>query len=212
MSTASGTRTYRSALRTEQAQRTRRRILDAAAQRFAVDGFQAATLAAIARAAGVSTETVKNAGTKAELLIGAFEVSFAGEEGAQSLADTAPAHGVLDLDDEAFLDVTARTIAAANARSARLWTVLLGASLSDDAVDEALQGMLRRRRADYRLLASELRRRAMVDPGEDLDDLADRLSFLMSPESHQQLVEQSGWSAPRYLDWIRRAVRGGQPR
>ncbi|RLK52168.1 TetR/AcrR family transcriptional regulator [Microbacterium telephonicum] len=208
MSDASRSRPYRSALRTEQARRTRRRILEAAGELFAAGGFQATTLAAIARSAGVSAETVKNAGTKAELLIGAFEVVFAGEEGAGSLSATAAADGVLSLPDEEFLAATAATIAAANARSSRLWTVLLGASLSDSQVDAALSGMLAHRRADYRLLASELHRRRVIDDGAGIDDLAARLSFLMSPESHQQLVVQSGWTTARYHDWIMRALTG----
>ena len=94
--TESTARVYRSELRARQARETRARIIAAAGELFARQGYQATTIAAIARAAGVSGETVKTAASKAELLIAAFEVTFSGYEGAESLTDTDVAAGVLD--------------------------------------------------------------------------------------------------------------------
>src|SRR5690349_3594795 len=101
---ADSTRTYRSELRAQQAKQTRRRIVEASARLFATTGYQATTLAAIAREAGVSTETVKTAGSKAELLLAGFEVVFSGTEAADSLTETEVGQGVMNLPDEAFLD------------------------------------------------------------------------------------------------------------
>jgi hypothetical protein len=39
-------------------------------------------------------------------------------------------------------------------------------------------------------------------------ELADALSFVMSPEGYQQLVDESGWSLERYADWLLITVRG----
>lgn len=200
------TRPYRSTLRAEQADRTRRRILEAAGETFAAHGYQATTIAAIARAAQVSTESVKSAGSKSELLVRAFEVTFAGTEGVDSLTDSDAAAGVLDLPDDALVAAVVEVIAAANAVSSRLWTVLLGAALSDPGVDEALQTMLAHRRRDYRGLVEELVRRGIGARGTDVDRVAAELSFLMSPEGHQQLVSQSGWSEAEYRDWLAAAV------
>lgn len=80
MSEQTFSRSYHSELRAEQAQRTRERIMQAAAHEFGTSGYQATTMAAIARSAGVSTETVKAAGSKAELLIRSFETVFALQE------------------------------------------------------------------------------------------------------------------------------------
>jgi hypothetical protein len=33
------------------------------------------------------------------------------------------------------------------------------------------------------------------------------MSFLLSPESYQQLVRQAGWSTEQYIAWLQRAVR-----
>src|SRR5450755_1917275 len=51
-------RPYRSAVRAEQAQRTRARILEAARALFLERGFSATTIAGVAHAAGVAPETV----------------------------------------------------------------------------------------------------------------------------------------------------------
>ena len=199
-------RAYRSELRAQQAQGTRRRIVEAAARLFAERGYQATTLTAIAREAGVSTETVKTAAPKAELLIAAFEVTFAGEESAQSLTDTEVGAGVLDVPDEALLDAVLTRIAIANARGHALWTVLLGAAASDPVVDDALQAILARRAVDYRRLVDELVARGYASAVTDRDATAAALSFLLSPEGYQQLVVQSGWTPGRYTVWMRAAV------
>ncbi|WP_136054545.1 TetR/AcrR family transcriptional regulator [Microbacterium sp. K24] len=199
-------RAYRSELRARQAQETRSRIIAASALLFAGQGYQATTIAAIAREAGVSAETVKTTASKAELLIAAFEVTFSGSEAAASLTDTEVASGVLDLPDEVFLDAVLTQITAANARGHAIWTVLLGAALSDPVVDDALRGMLERRRADLRTLVAETVRRGIARDLDDPDAAADAISFLISPESYQQLVAQSGWTADRYASWLRAAV------
>ncbi|MGP3533599.1 TetR/AcrR family transcriptional regulator [Microbacterium sp. RD1] len=201
----SESRAYRSDLRAQQAAQTRARILAAAADLFATQGYQATTMAAIARSAGVSTETVKAAASKAELLLAAFETSFSGTEAAGSLAETEAGAGLEDAPDAVFLDAVLGRIAEANARAHALWTVLLGAALSDQVVRAALDGMLARRHADFRMLVAELARRGLARASDDA--VADELSFVLSPEGYQQLVAQSGWTYERYLAWLGERVR-----
>lgn len=189
-----------------QAQQTRRRIVEASARLFSTLGYQATTLAAIAREAGVSAETVKTTAPKAELLLSAFEVTFSGSEAEESLTDTEVGAGVLELPDDVFLDAVIGQITLANARGHALWTVVLGAAASDPVVDTALQTILARRAADYRRLVEELVARGYAGQGTDLDSTGAALSFLLSPESYQQLVAQSGWTPERYTAWVRAAV------
>ena len=205
---AAGTspRAYRSTLREQQAQATRRRVLDAAALEFSRHGYASTTLSGIARVAGVSVETVKGAGSKAELLVGAFETSFSGSEAAPSLTDTEVGTGLLELPDEAFLDGMLAGLTLANSRGFALWTVVLGAALSDDVVKTALDEILARRRADYRMAVQELMRRGVAAASIDVAAAADELSFLLSPEGYQQLVAQSGWAPERYTAWAREHV------
>ena len=204
MDTAKPTRAYRSTLRERQAQETRERVIRAAADAFSAQGFQATTMSAIARAAGVSTETVKATASKSELLVAAFEVTFAGSEGQSTLADSSIGRGALDTDGPGLVDAVLEIIAAANERGHALWTVLLGAALSDPGVDAALQDMLARRHADFRRLVDAVA--AAGTPVEDPAGAAAELSFLFSPEGYQQLVVQSGWPRDRYLSWMRTAL------
>ena len=199
-------RAYRSELRARQARETRSRIVAGAARLFATQGYQATTIASIAREAGVSAETVKSAASKAELLIAAFEVTFSGSEAAATLTDTEVAAGVLELGDDVFLDAVLDQITTANARGHALWTVLLGAALSDPVVDVALQGILTHRRADLARLVDELVRRGIARDLRETDAAAAAISFLISPESYQQLVVQSEWTAGRYRAWLRSRV------
>lgn len=199
-------RAYRSTLREQQAQATRRRVLEAAAVEFSRQGYASTTLSGIARGAGVSVETVKGAGSKAELLVGAFETSFSGSEAAPSLTDTEVGSGLLDLPNEVFLDGMLAGLTLANSRGFALWTVVLGAALSDEVVKTALDEILTRRRADYRMAVQELMNRGVAAASIDVASAADELSFLLSPEGYQQLVAQSGWEPERYTAWAREQV------
>lgn len=204
MESSASPRAYRSALRTRQAQETRERVIEAAGALFSQQGYQATTISAIARAADVSAETVKATASKPELLIASFEMRFAGAEGRTSLADTPIAIDVTNASRAEFLDGVITIIAEANARGHSLWTVLLGAALSDDQVARALSTILTQRRADYRRLVDELIARGEVI--DDPDAAAAELSFLLSPEGYQQLVQQSGWTMPQYRAWLARSV------
>ena len=132
----------------------------------------------------------------------------AGVEGDEQITDSQAGVEVAGIPDaEAFLAATAGFIAAANARTSVLWIEFLSAATSDEEVADALAGLLERRRQDYRAVAGMLIGRGMVRDGTDLDTAAAVLSFLWSPESHQQLVLQGGWSERRYEEWLVEAAR-----
>jgi AcrR family transcriptional regulator len=202
------TRTYRSALRSEQAAATRQRVLDAAATCFTARGYHGTSLADIGARAGVSTETVKSNGPKRDLLLRAFEQAFAGAEGSAQLADSDAGAVLIAIDDpEAFLAGAAGFVAAANARTSVLWIEFLSAANTDEHVARALEDLLERRRRDFLTLADLLIARGVAAPGSDRGEAAAALSFLWSPESHQQLVLQSGWTADAYERWLAEAAR-----
>ncbi|WP_308799465.1 TetR/AcrR family transcriptional regulator [Agromyces silvae] len=208
MADTTTTRAYRSALRSEQAAATRRRVLDAAAASFVERGYHGSSLADIGARAGVSTETVKANGPKRDLLLRAFEQAFAGTEGDAQIADgdAAAALGAIAGADD-WLAAVAGFVAAANARTSVLWIEFLSAANTDDAIDRALGDLLVRRHADYLSVAGQLIERGIAAPGTDPEASAAVLSFLWSPESHQQLVLQSGWDHDRYERWLADAAR-----
>lgn len=202
------TRKYHSELRANQAAETRRRILDAAAELFATTGFSGTSLADIARAAGVSVETVKLGGPKRDLLLAAFEHSFAGLEGVESLASYEPVSDITaDSDNDRYLAGIVHFVAESNRRSSRLWAALLAAAASDAALSRKLEGLQERRRADMLVLVDELRSRGINSPAQSREVVADAVSFILSPEGYNQLVLGAQWSQTDYEAWLARAVR-----
>ncbi|MEI2775047.1 MAG: TetR family transcriptional regulator [Tetrasphaera sp.] len=93
-----------SPLRDEQAAATRRRILASAAELFTREGYAATSVAAVARAAGVSAQTICNAfGSKPALLKAAYDVTLAGDDADVPLAQRPEARAVHELIDPAAL-------------------------------------------------------------------------------------------------------------
>ncbi|MGO4593254.1 TetR/AcrR family transcriptional regulator [Leifsonia sp. 2TAF2] len=207
-----GTRPYRSTLRQEHAQQTRRRILEAAADVFSARGYASASLADIAAAAGVSVESVKVHGPKRALLLSAFELTFGGEAGESSITQRPEIAAIAALDDpERILAELIPFMAAANARTSGLWATFTAAARDDAEVGAAFAGLLERRHADYAAMVGLLGERGTASiarlDAKGRRELADALSFVMSPEGHQQLVGESGWSFRRYTAWLLATVR-----
>lgn len=201
------TRPYRSELRASQAAQTRLRILEAAAARFAAVGYTGTSLADVADAAGVSVETVKLGGPKRQLLLAAFEHSFAGAEGVDSLAAHGPvAQITAEADRERYLAGIVRFVAESNRRSSRLWATLVSAAASDPTLEAALGALQERRRSDLLILVDELASRGLVPEGSPREQLADAVSFLLSPEGYNQLVLDAGWPQGVYEAWLLRSI------
>ena len=200
-------RRYRSELRTQQAAETRVRILEAAARQFAVAGYAGTSLAEIASAAGVSVETVKLGGPKRQLLMAAFEHSFAGSEGIRSLAEHDPvAEITADTDNTRYLASIVHFVAESNKRSSLLWSALLSAASSDTTLASELAELQGRRHRDMLILIDELRDRQLVSATSSRERLADAISFLLSPEGYNQLVRNAQWSQADYEAWLVRSI------
>lgn len=201
-------RSYRSALRTEQAAQTRRRVLEAAAACFAESGYAGTSLPEIAARAEVSPETVKANGPKRGLLLNAFEQAFAGAEGEGGIAESEAGARIAGIaDGQAMLIEVAAFVASANARTSILWGEFMSAANADEKIEEALNGLLERRALDYKALVEALVERGVASGSTDIRTAAATLSFLWSPEGHQQLVLQSGWGQERYTSWLADAAR-----
>ena len=200
-------RSYASPLRTAQAADTRRRILDAAAARFAADGYAGASLAQIAADAGVSLETVKLNGPKSALLLGAFDQAFTGAEEPGAIHEREVGARLMAAPDAELVEGFVAFISGANARIARLWPSVLAAASGDPTVAEALAALQQRRRSDFAAAVQLFRERGLLHRDAPDAELAAALSFLVSPESYTQLVLEYGWTEPAYRTWLIDAVR-----
>lgn len=197
---------YVSPLREAQAAETRRRILDAAVVTFSASGYAGASLAQIAREAGVSLETVKQNGPKAALLLAAFGHAFTGTDDETPLHQRPSLEGIRALPDEEFTLGWLSFVADANSRVAGLWPRLREAALVDAEVGTRIAALQHNRRLDMESIIALLRERGLCRSTRSDDELAGALSFLISPESYDQLVRDSGWSAEAYLGWLVEAV------
>src|SRR4051794_29474751 len=127
---------FRSELRRQQAEQTRSRVLDAAAELFAADGYARTTLAKIAAAAGVSPETVQGHGPKAALLIAAIENAAFGAPGQVSILDLDVGRQIVAIDDYAdALDFIVEAQAGVHERTAALSQALFIAAGFDAELD-----------------------------------------------------------------------------
>src|SRR6218665_2932226 len=106
-------RAYPPALRPAQAADTRRRILTAAGELFATDGYANTSLSRIAEAAGVSVETVKANGPKSGIILGAFDLAFTGEESTQAIHERPIGKRLLEVSDDELLETWVEFISGA---------------------------------------------------------------------------------------------------
>lgn len=197
---------YVSPLREAQAAQTRSRVLDAAATVFSESGYAGASLAVIAKAAGVSVETVKQNGPKAALLLAAFDQAFSGAEGQGPLHDRAEVAALAEAPADGLVGALVAFVCDANARVAALWPRLLEGAASDASVAERVDALQRNRRSDMAAAIALLREHGLCRSAHGDDELAAALSFLISPEGYTQLVEESGWTPERYRSWTARAI------
>jgi len=200
-------RQYSSPLREAEAVRTRERIVAAAGARFARDGYVATTMKGIAEEAGVSVQSVHLAGSKSALLIAAFELSFAGDEGTHSLSERPAMAEIMARESlEDVLTGWLDYVAAANARTAGLSRAMVTAGETDEVAAAAVADLDARRRRDMRVAAGWALSRGML-AAESVGQAADEISFVIGPEAYDFFVTRAGWSQQQYREGIERGMR-----
>jgi AcrR family transcriptional regulator len=200
-----GRRPYSSALRAEQARATRIQVAWTAGEVFARDGYAATSVAAVARAAGVSTQTIYNAfATKPGLLKAAYDLLLAGDADEVPLAERPHVRALYELADaRRFLHGYAALGRTLLDRVGPLaWQIAAGAAGGDPdlvavhATTSAERlvgtGMVARRVADLGELAPTL----------TVEDARDRIWTLNSVEVWHLLTTGRGWGSDAYQEWV----------
>ena len=195
-------RPYDAPVRRQQAEQTRRRIVEAAAAEFTEHGWTGATLGAIAARAGVTPQAVHlSVGGKAAVLVRAVEVAVAGDGEEVLLADRPAFSSVYAPEASARRRLAALAAASADVygRAARLFLVLQDAARSDPAAAQLAKVAAERRLADHRQLAE------LLLPAADearVTWLTDSIWALAGPSPYVDLVHVRGWPPDRYADWL----------
>lgn len=175
---------------------TKQQIADAARRLFAVHGYVATTIAAIADAAGIPAPTIYSAfGTKARILQaiawGAASTLDVDRSHDAALAEPDPARG---------LRLAANIQARQYERMYDVVAIYAEAARTDPAIANDLQTiMANRERAFQRHIE------AIADhlaPGVSVSDALGIYLTLVLPEVYRTLVLERGWTADRYRTWL----------
>ena len=194
-------RPYRSQLRLEQAEQTRRRVLDAAARLFVERGYEGASIAAIAEEAGVSPETVYARFRSKRTLIGELmQHAVRGSDPRPIPEQDAPRALAAETDQGEQLRLFAADIVDRLERAAPLAAVVAGAARSDPEIAELYERLHRNRLDNMTTLIDALTaHRPLRVPAEQA---LETVWALTSPELHQLLVRVRSWTRDRYRDWL----------
>lgn len=197
-------RGYVSTARTERAQKTRRRVIDAATRLFVKQGYVATTIRAIAAEAGVSVPTVELLfGTKAQLLHVVIDVAVAGDDEPVPIlsrawaADAQSARALAD-----FLSVVAQVVSEAQARSAGVILAAYEAAASDPDIQLLILDRESQRERTTAWIVDGMLERAALRPGLDRAGAIDTVWMMMDPVIFNRLTRHRGWSPDRYASWL----------
>ena len=198
-------RPYNSTLRAEQAAATRTRILDSAGALFVEQGYPATTLIQVAEAAGVAADTVLHIfGSKKGLLKAVLDVVVGGDEAQVPVLERpGPQAMRRETDQRRQVAMLARGIAEQAERIQPIDDILRSAAVVDaeaHALRDDLQ--LRQRRRAMTQVVSWVADNGALKDRMTVEDAADIVWTITSPEVHHLLRRQCGWDARRYEAWL----------
>jgi AcrR family transcriptional regulator len=198
-------RRYSTELRTEQTAVARRLILAAAGRLFVEKGYLGTTLAAVAAAAGVSVQTVYNVvGGKPALLKAVYDVTLAGDDEPVAIGDRPIFRAMHEAGNGR--EMLARYAEIGRQLSERvlpLVTKVLAQAASGDPDLQAFADTIEGERATGTTnMAGALSDRFGLRAGLSVQDAADILWTLTSPDLTDRLVNRRGWSWDKTEAWI----------
>ncbi len=197
-------RKYDSALRREQAEETRRRILRAAQDLFERDGYGATSMAAVAVAAGVSLKTVYLAfETKSGLLRALWHVLLRGEE------DSVPVGGqpwyrevLAEPDPERQLRLNMRNSLHVKQRAGAILEVIRSVASADPDIGALWARIQSEFHDNQRAVVQSIADKGALVPGLDVAAAADILWALNHPTLYRLLTVERRWTPKRYEEWL----------
>jgi AcrR family transcriptional regulator len=206
-SISKASRSYRSDLRQQQAEQTRTRIVAAAAELFAAEGYARTTLAKIADAAGVSALTVQGHGPKAALLIAAVEYAAVGVSGEENILNLDAGRKLLAVHDrEEALDSAIAFTMGVHERNAHLVSAVIAGASSDPELDRYLTGLLASINLQIRRILEVYRDRKWVRSDVPFEELVETAAVLGSVDTYLRITHRDGWSVAAYRTWLRRML------
>lgn len=195
-------RPYSSAVRDEQARRTRAGIVRAADELFREKGYGKATMKEIAERAGVARDTVHAAfGSKAALIPAMVDLRLVPDESVANVADSPEGRAVRDeRDPERQIELFADFITKLNVALRPLFAVMRSAAPSEPAVAETLATLEKNRMRNMRRYAGWIAARGPLRLSEQA--ATETLFAIASPDLGHVLCEELGWSRKKHAAWV----------
>ncbi len=195
-------RRYRSTLRAEQAQDTRRRIRAAADALFLERGYRDVSMDDIAKAAGVARQTVFSAfGSKAGVLKDVLDVRLAGDDAPLSIAERPAARRMLAATDPTdAIRRQAKIIVDAGARVAPLWPAVREAAATDTEIAELLRFYDDARHEGIGTVVDVVANLGALRRGRSRAKAKDAVFLLTDPSTIYE-ARQLGWSPAEIERW-----------
>jgi AcrR family transcriptional regulator len=203
-------RSYDATGRQEQARQNRRRIIDAAIALFSDRGYAGVPLTEIAKAAGVSIQTVYAAfGTKVALLKEAVDVGLAGDDEPVPVMQRDSAKRMLaEPSPYRALAMYAGRVREVSERAGGLLLAATAAASSDPTVAELVADLDGQRLRGMAMIAESIadkaRRAGCLADGVTEEDIRDTLWVFNSPQISGLLLRQREWSPDRFEAWLTR--------
>jgi AcrR family transcriptional regulator len=167
-------------------------------------GYAAATMPAIAMAAGTALDTVyATVGKKPALFRLLIEIAISGSDRALPAEERDYVRAIrAEMDAARKLRLYAAALGRIQPRLAPLIRVLQGAASLDSELEALWQTISQRRANNMRLLAKDLAATGSLRSDLSESKAADIIWCMNSPEFYLLLVEQRGWSQEEYERWL----------
>lgn len=197
-------RRYDSRSRKESASITQQAILEAARTVFLEKGYAAATMPAIAQAAGVALDTVyATMGKKPALFRLLIEAAISGTERAEPAEEREYVKAIRSQPDAVEkLRIYAAAVCSIQQRLAPLFRVLQGAASLDTELADLWQDISQRRARNMRLFAADLATTGRLRTHLSAAKAADIIWTMNSPEFYLLLVYERGWTPKEFEDFV----------
>lgn len=197
-----GPRRYDSSWRKEQARQTRRSILQAAHELFVAQGYGRTTMVGVARAAGVSVETVYGAfRNKATLLHRVWDITIGGDDEEITYHERPEVQALLAQPVLARrFEAQAELFTATARRIAPLILAIQGAAASEAAAADMLAEIGRQRLNGMRFMARAAAATGQLAVSEQ--ECRDVLWATTDGMLWHHLVNNLGWSDRQFEEWL----------
>jgi AcrR family transcriptional regulator len=197
-------RPYNSTRRQAQARETWRQVIEAARQLFIEYGYAGATIDAIAQEAGVAPETIfATFGSKRAILAAVIDSAVGGDDQTTPLLQQPGPQAVLQQPEpEQALQLFATDISSRLERVARVFAVMRVAAKTEPDIAELQKNLLEVRLRNIAVVAQRLSAQSALREDLDVEQAAEIIWTITSPEVFSLLSVDRGWTRERYSQWL----------